>query len=310
MKTIIYAGTYTAKTSEGIYSFDFCDGALSNAKLFAKMDNPKYLANHNGMIAAVADFVNGSGVALFSQEGEIIDKIAYEERTSCHIVSDGEDIYTANYHTGTITQLKDTGGKLKRIHNVQIQDGAGCHQVIVWKDQILVPCLFLDRVVIMDRDLNRIGSIRFNAGTGPRHGVITKDGEYLYLVSELSNELFVIHTGDWKIEASVSVLPNNEQHARDTAAVRLSEDEHYLYVSTRTRNVISVIELKDHKPELIQCVSTLGKHPRDFIIVDKWLVVANRNSNEIISFEIDEDGTLGKPVSKLAVPEAVSLICE
>lgn len=160
----------------------------------------------------------------------------------------------------------------------------------------------------MDRDLNRIGSIRFNTGTGPRHGVISKDGEYLYLVSELSNELFVIHTGDWKIEASIPVLPNDEMHVRDTAAIRLSEDERYIYVSTRTKNVISVIELKDHKPELIQCVSTLGRHPRDFMIVDKWLLVANRNSNEIISFEIDEDGTLGKPVSRIAVPEAVSLI--
>lgn len=308
METIIYAGTYTAKTSKGIYSFHFCDGKLSDVKLFAEIDNPKYLAYHNGMIATVADFVNGSGVALFSQEGEIVDQIAYEERTSCHITCEGDDIYTANYHTGTVTQLKDINGKLKRVHNVQIQDGAGSHQVIVWKDRILVPCLFLDRVVIMDRDLNRIGSIRFNTGTGPRHGVISKDGEYLYLVSELSNELFVIHTGDWKIEASIPVLPNDEMHVRDTAAIRLSEDERYIYVSTRTKNVISVIELKDHKPELIQCVSTLGRHPRDFMIVDKWLLVANRNSNEIISFEIDEDGTLGKPVSRIAVPEAVSLI--
>lgn len=308
METIIYAGTYTAKTSKGIYSFHFCDGVLSDVKLFARIDNPKYLAYHNGMITSVADLVNGSGVALFSQEGEIVDQIAYEERTSCHISSEGEDIYTANYHTGTVTQLKEVNGKLKRVHNVQIQDGAGCHQVIVWKDRILVPCLFLDRVVIMDRNLNRVGSIRFNAGTGPRHGVISKDGEYLYLVSELSNELFVIHTGDWNIETSIPVLPNDEMHVRDTAAIRLSEDEHYIYVSTRTKNVISVIELKDHKPELIQCVSTLGKHPRDFMIVDKWILVANRNSNEVVSFEIDEDGTLGKPVSRIEIPEAVSLI--
>ena len=308
METIIYAGTYTSKTSEGIYSIHFCNGSFSDLKLFAGIRNPKYLSDHNGIITAVADLSNGSGVAFFSREGKIIDQIAYEERTSCHVATEGEDIYTANYHTGTVTQLKNVNGKLKRIHSVQIQDGAGCHQVIIYGDRILVPCLFLDRVVIMDRDLNRIGSIRFNTGTGPRHGVITKDGKYLYLVSELSNELFVIRTSDWEIETSIPVLANGEMHVRDTAAIRMSEDERYLYVSTRTKNVISVIELHDHRPELIQCVSCLGNHPRDFILIDRWLVCANRNSSQIISFEIDPDGTLGKPTDRIAVPEAVSLV--
>lgn len=307
MEKLIYAGTYTSRASEGIYRFAFADGKLSDPALFTKIRNPKYLSVQNGKITTLGDFDHGSGVAVIDEEGKIIEQIAFEERTSCFITRNNNRICTANYHTGAVSILEDDGNRLKLIRTVQIQDGAGCHQVLLWKNLILVPCLFLDRIVIFDQDLNHQGSIRFNHGTGPRHGVFTKDGEYLYLVSELSNELFVIHTGDWKIEHEISVLPNGKMHLRDTAAIRLSEDEKHLYVSTRTQDILSVIELNDHSPELIQTVSCGGKHPRDFILLDDYLICANRNSDEIVSFHLHEDGTIGRIVSRIHVPEAVSL---
>ena len=308
MKNIIYAGTYTSKSSKGIYSFEVEDGKLSNVQKFCEIKNPKYLSKKNNLIVTVADFDHDSGVALIDAKGEIIDKVAFEERTSCYVTTDGNDIYTANYHTGIISHIEIQENKLKYINSIQIQDGAGCHQVLVWNDNLLVPCLFLDRIVILDKSLKKVGSIPFTANTGPRHGVFTKDNEYLYLVSELSNELFVIHTGDWKIEYQIPVLMNGLKHIRDTAAIRLSEDEKYLYVSTRTQDVISVIELEGHCPTVIQTTSCGGKHPRDFILVDKYLLCANRNSNEVVCFMIHEDGTLGKITSRIEVPEAVSLL--
>ncbi len=308
MKNIIYAGTYTSKAAKGIYRFTYEDGKLSDVENFCEIKNPKYLSKYNDYIITVADFEHDSGVALIDAKGEIVDKVAFEERTSCYVTTEENDIYTANYHTGIVTHLRIQEGKLKYINSVQIQDGAGCHQVLIWKDQILVPCLFLDRVFIFDKSLKKLGSIQFTANTGPRHGVFTKDNEYLYLVSELSNELFVLHTGDWKLEACIPVLMNKLTHIRDTAAVRLSEDEKYLYVSTRTQDVLSVIELNDHQPTVIQTTCCGGKHPRDFILLDDHLLCANRNSNEIVCFTIHEDGTLGKISDRIEVPEAVSLI--
>ena len=308
MKTTIYAGTYTSKSSKGIYSFDFEDGKMSNSKLFCEIKNPKYLVKDEDGLFTVADFENESGVALIDEGGVIKDKIKFEERTSCYITKKGEDIYTSNYHTGVVTHLKYVDGKLKYINNVQIQDGAGSHQVLTYNDQILVPCLFMDRVYIFDKDLKKIGSIHFEAGTGPRHGVFSKDNEYLYLASELSNELFVIHAGDWKIEHTIPVLKDGEIHIRDTAAIRLSEDEKYVYVSTRTKDVISVIELDDHNPKVIETVGCGGKHPRDFILINQYLLSANRNSNEIVCFKINDDGTLGDIIDKIEVPEGVSLV--
>ena len=287
MKTMLYAGTYTAKSSQGIYSFSFEDGRLSSSQLFCEIKNPKYLTKKDNCLITVADFDYESGVALINAEGDIKNKIAFEKRTSCFITSEDDDIYTANYHTGVVTHLKLVQDELKFINSIQIQDGAGCHQILVFHDRILVPCLFLDRVFIFDRSLKKIGSIHFNANTGPRHGVFSKDGKYLYLVSELSNELFVIETDEWNIIHQIPVLMSKEIHVRDTAAIRLSDDEKFIYVSTRTKDVISVIELEDHKPTVIQTVSCGGKHPRDFVLLGQYLLCANKNTNEVVSFKIN-----------------------
>ncbi|MEE1400657.1 MAG: beta-propeller fold lactonase family protein [Bulleidia sp.] len=308
MKTMLYAGTYTAKSSQGIYSFSFEDGRLSSSQLFCEIKNPKYLTKKDNCLITVADFDYESGVALINAEGDIKNKIAFEKRTSCFITSEDDDIYTANYHTGVVTHLKLVQDELKFINSIQIQDGAGCHQILVFHDRILVPCLFLDRVFIFDRSLKKIGSIHFNANTGPRHGVFSKDGKYLYLVSELSNELFVIETDEWNIIHQIPVLMSKEIHVRDTAAIRLSDDEKFIYVSTRTKDVISVIELEDHKPTVIQTMSCGGKHPRDFVLLGQYLLCANKNTNEVVSFKINDDGTLGKIVDRIEVPEVVALI--
>lgn len=308
MKTMLYAGTYTAKSSQGIYSFSFEDGRLSSSQLFCEIKNPKYLTKKDNCLITVADFDYESGVALINAEGDIKNKIAFEKRTSCFITSVDDDIYTANYHTGVVTYLKLVQDELKFINSIQIQDGAGCHQILVFHERILVPCLFLDRVFIFDRSLKKIGSIHFNANTGPRHGVFSKDGKYLYLVSELSNELFVIETDEWNIIHQIPVLMSKEIHVRDTAAIRLSDDEKFIYVSTRTKDVISVIELEDHKPTVIQTVSCGGKHPRDFVLLGQYLLCANKNTNEVVSFKINDDGILGKIVDRIEVPEVVALI--
>ena len=310
MKKTIYAGTYTGSGSEGIYRVFFEDGKFHDAGLFCRIANPKYIALNEGRITTVCDLKGRSGAALLNEKGEIISDAAFENGTSCYIGRDGKRIFTANYHEGTFSFLEEEEGSLKFRDTVHIRERAGCHQVLTLGEKIYVPCLFLDRVMIYDSSLNKTGSIRFNQGTGPRHGVFTADGKYLYLVSELSNELFVISAETNEILHAVPILPNGEMHKRDTAAIRMSEDEKYLYISTRTLDIISVVELNNHVPEVVQIVSCGGRHPRDIILCDGYLLSANRFSNTIVSFRINEDGTVGRRTDSVEIPEAVSLACE
>lgn len=307
MKKKICAGTYTGKSSRGIYSFQFEDGIMSDVQMFTDIGNPKYLSFADGKLLTVFDDENGAGAALISADGDIIESITYENETSCYIASDGDDIYTANFHAGTVTKLKREGDHLTFIKRKEIRKLAGCHQVLFAKDGIIVPCMEIDKIVMLDRDLEQTAEIVFEEKTGPRHGILTKDKEYLYLASELSNELFVIRMKDLKIIHSISVLAEEERYGEGGAAVRMSDDERFVYVSTRGKNVISVIEMQDHVPAFRQMTCCGGDHPRDFILTDGYLLSANRFSNTVTCFRLTEDGTVGKMTSSVQIPEAVSL---
>ena len=311
MKKTIYAGTYTGKESHGIYQFFMEDGKLSDCSLLASLKNPKYIAVQNGKIASISENAEGGCAALLNTKGEILDQIRFEADTSCYIAF-GPDgcLYTANYHAGTVSKLAVEDDHLRFVNTAIIREGAGCHQVLFYDDLILVPCLLMDMIVVFDQDLNRKDIIRFNAGTGPRHGVFSKDNTKLYLVSELSNELFVLKAGTWEVLHQIPVLENNEKQVRGTAAIRMNEQETRVYVSTRGKDVLSVINIEGEEPVLMQNTYCGGRHPRDFILCDGYLISANRFSNNAASFELNEDGTIGKEVSGIEVPEAVSLAFE
>ena len=307
MKRKIFAGTYAENGSQGVYAMDFADGTLSAAKAVCALPNAKYLAAADQALAAVCDFPEKSGAALIGYDGTIRSSAAFENCTSCYITVSGGQIYTANYHEGTVSRLSMEGGTLRLLHTLQIREKAGCHQVLPWGEYLLVPCLFLDRVVILNQNLEKTGEISFPAGTGPRHGVFSHDGKTLYLVSELSNELFVLETGSWKTMFHMSVLPDGLTHKKDTAAIRLNETGNRLYISTRTMDIVSVIGLDETSPQLLQVVPCGGKHPRDMILLDRYVLTANRFTNSVAAFELREDGTIGARTGEAVVPGVVCL---
>ncbi len=301
----ILAGTYTDSGSEGIYSFEYEDGRLSAPELFAKIDSPKYISVDNGMVASIGKFEDGAGAAIFSEDGTMLANTAFESRTSCFITWHNGSVYTANYHEGTFSRLSYQDGELKLEKTAAIKEGAGCHQVLFHKDSILVPCLFLDRLMIFDMNMEYQGSVVFPDGTGPRHGVFSADGSRLYLLSELSNELFVLDTDGWKLCGVIPVLKDGRTHLRGGAAIRLSEDEQYLYASTRGQDYISTIDLKTMT--VLQDAYCGGKHPRDFILAGNHVICANRYSDTVTCFERKADGTIGSETSRINILQAVSL---
>ena len=44
------------------------------------------------------------------------------------------------------------------------------------------------------------------------------------------------------------------------------------------------------------------------MIIDEYLICANRFTNDLVCFPIREDGTLGDVLSRVEVPEAIALI--
>ena len=300
-----YVGTYTSEKSEGIYAFSYENQTITDVHLFTKVRNPKYLAWMNDYIVAVCDFEEGSGVAVFDLNGNEIDHIVFEAFTSCYVGVKDNLIFTAHFHSGDVTLLRFENNHLELVQRTHIKDKAGCHQVIPYKDQYLVPCLFMDQIKILDKDFTVVDEISFEEGSGPRHAVFSDDEKYLYVVGELSNLLYVVDMHTKKIVNTVELLENGLSHVKDTAAIRKNGD--YLYVSTRTQDVITVLHVSGKDVKRIQVTSCAGKHPRDFVIVDDDIIVANRFSDSLSVLPI-EHAYIQSAVSTVTIPEGVSII--
>ena len=300
-----YVGTYTSEKSEGIYAFSYENQTITDVHLFTKVRNPKYLAWMNDYIVAVCDFEEGSGVAVFDLNGNEIDHIVFEAFTSCYVGVKDNLIFTAHFHSGDVTLLRFENNHLELVQRTHIKDKAGCHQVIPYKDQYLVPCLFMDQIKILDKDFTVVDEISLEEGSGPRHAVFSDDEKYLYVVGELSNLLYVVDMHTKKIVNTVELLENGLSHVKDTAAIRKNGD--YLYVSTRTQDVITVLHVSGKDVKRIQVTSCAGKHPRDFVIVDDDIIVANRFSDSLSVLPI-EHAYIQSAVSTVTIPEGVSII--
>ena len=168
-----------------------------------------------------------------------------------------------------------------------------------------MPCLFIDQIKILDKDFTVVDEISFEVGAGPRHAVFSDDEKYLYVVGELSNLLYVVDMHAKKVLNTVELLENGLSHVKDTAAIRKKGD--YLYVSTRTLDVITVLHVSGKDVERIQVTSCAGKHPRDFVIVDDDIIVANRFSDSLSVLPI-EHAYIQNAVSTVTIPEGVSII--
>ena len=333
--------------------------------------------NVQPQLLAVPRKVNGrAGLAVVDVATDPLQVVGeYSEEQDCpaYVTGDSEFWYTANYHDGGIRIYKLTetsnfpGNKklpaniwaseaaadvekkcgsaavnLQLIHKLETGRESGCHQILLAGQFLLALCLLREQILIYDRTRNwqQVGTIDFPKGTGPRHGIFTRDGQTLFVVSELSNELFVFAVGKKLATQSLKLAkvletqnlksqadqaaPNNfltlisaqlllEQNdlPAAAAAIRLSPDEKFLYVSVRERNVICVFALAGVTATKIQEIPCGGDHPRDLVLTPdgKFVLAVNRYPGSIVSFSRDPaSGKIGKAISSINIPQAVSAV--
>lgn len=317
-----YLGTYASPDSPGIFRFtlNLENGVLSVPELYYRAPDCKYLSLDSGLLAAPFTKDGQAGICLLytCPEGATPAGEAFHETSAaCYITQDQNRIYTANYHEGTVLVYQKTAAGPRLIRRIDISPGAGCHQVLFHDHYMLVPCLLLDfiRIFDCDRDFQPVGEFRFDPGSGPRHGIFNRNHSYFYLVSELSNQVFVYPMEDFphiKPAAVYPLLPDEAsyQEPPTSAAIRLSPDERHLYVSTRYADIITVFRIDGGRLEQIQQTGSGGIHPRDIILTPdgRYLLAANRTQGGLVCFPIDpESGLLLPDCSRVPAPEAVSI---
>lgn len=321
----LYIGTYTKKRSQGIYQADFERGNLSDFSLHLASDNPTYLAKEGEFLFSVVKAGNEGGVAV-SRDGKLINTVTEAGAPSCFVSYDAKNklIYSANYHGGRVNSytFNETDG-LSDNQRIVFPEGSKAHFIKYEPllDEVLVCDLGLDKVYFFKVDASGqmvlANTFEAQAKTGPRHLVVHPSKPLVYVFTELSSEILVLRRTEKATELiqTVSALPAGVEAQKWGAAIRISSDARFLYVSNRGHDSLSVFAISEDGEhlDLIQNVPTYGVQPRDFNLspCGHYVLVANHDTDNLSVFERDEETGLLKLIQKdIWVPEGVCVIFE
>ncbi|MEB7658206.1 lactonase family protein [Mammaliicoccus vitulinus] len=322
MKTKGYIGTYTKKDGKGIYRFDVDenDQTIEKVEVGYEVEASTYVTNHNQFLYAIKKDGDDCGVASFliNEDGSLTfinDCLASQEGTGCHISvsKDGQFLFEAVYGAGLVRlyKLDPENGGISGLIDVYRAEGHGpnearqesshVHFVQQTPDLDFLATVDLGADAVRtfkfsDEGLELVETLETQAGSGPRHLAFHPNGDYAYLVNELSNTIQVLSYKNGKFaEISPTLMTIHEDFDLNSqvGAVRLSHDGQFIYVSNRGHNSIAVYKILGDGAliETVEIITSGGTWPRDFNITpsDSFLVVAHEHSYNLVLFSRNKE---------------------
>ena len=275
---------------------------VEDGKLWVLMRAPFEDSPNSGV--AKYDPVSGERISNFlSTEGEV----------ACHMCLDGDDLYAANYISGSVWSSRGEVDKHsgKGVDPVR-QTSPHVHSVFFSPDKkyILSCDLGIDKIFVYDRNMKLISTADTPEGSGARHLVFSKDGNFVYVISEMGAG---IHTYAWSGNALLH-LCDTELLDEDVingkgSAIRLSKDGRRLYVTERKTETILVFSICGDKLTLLQRIPSRGKEPRDIMLIanEDYAICANQFGDCCSVYKILNDGTLNY-VRSFEIPAPISIV--
>ena len=197
-------GTYTSKTSKGMYAvtLNHDHQQLENVRLVATSQKPAYLQQVGDRVFAIKQDGDLGGVASYQLkdgQAELIDQKLGAGAPPAYVGYDQDRklLYSANYHKGTVTVFKvASDGTLTQTDEVTHQGECGpkpeqdaphAHYADLTPDKRLAVCdLGMDLVVVYDVSddgkLTQASRYQSEAGFGTRHLVFHPNGQVAYVL--------------------------------------------------------------------------------------------------------------------------------
>ena len=316
----LYIGCYTdaPSASEGLYQvlLDTDTGMLSSLSLIHTDRNPSFVASTAAGVYLISEVDHAASPSL-----SFISKLRSGRPNStaqisgdhpCHIsiAASGKYAITSQYSSGSYDIFAlNINGTIDSHLSTIFQNGSGpnkdrqtgphAHQAVFLKhvphfvtvdlgaDTLTFYCFDDEQDEFLQQPIQQLCVPK---GNGPRHLVFNQEETHAYVVCELSETILVLEKalGQWEIVQEVAALPNEEK-GEAAAAIKLSSDGRFLYVSCRHQSKISCfsVNAQDKRVQFSSSCSTQGEFPRDFYITedDKWIVVANQHSNNLTTFK-------------------------
>jgi len=344
----LFVGTYTSGKSEGIYVCDFDGSTGAGRLVSSvKSTNPSYLAlapggaylysvNENGAdkqgsVSAYSFDRKTGQLAFINQEGS-----GGSDPCFVAVNRDRKWLVVANYSGGSLSAIPiGEDGSVKPLSqliqhegsgiNARRQEKAHVHATFFSPDErfVLSPDLGMDRLMVYRFNKNvstplsgaKDSAIAILPGSGPRHLSFHPSLPYLYLLDELTGtvDVYRYHDGILGHRQRLTTEPKDFQGEKGSADIHVSPNGRFLYATNRgDGNTIAVytIDPKNGRLHLKAVQSVLGKHPRNFIIEPsgRFLLVANRDTDNIVVFRINQQTGILKPTGKqIEIPNPVCL---
>ena len=340
--TSFYVGTYTDNKSKGIYKYELSkEGKLNQIGLVAETRNPSFLAkSRNGKTLFAVDEANEQGtgfVKSYKIEKDSLTLISTSKSGGAHpcfiTVNDENQVLVANYSGGNVGFLEaDNFGELSPLLNVQQHEGKGitdrqkaphAHSTYFHptKKEIISVDLGTNQLWLSEIDneknelvLTHQKTLKMAPGAGPRHLTFHPNNNWIYVLNELNNTVSVVKEKEdmYNIDFSISMLPEQFTGYSKGADIHISKDGKFLYASNRGHDsiVIYKVNAENGSLKLVGFEPVLGRNPRNFSLSsrDKFLLVANQDTNNIVSFKRDEITGKLTFVSEIFAPKPVCIL--
>lgn len=341
---LVYFGTYTRKTSKGIYvaTLDTATGKVSEPQLAGEVSNPSFVTIHPNQKFLYAVSELGEGVVTaFSIErpsGKLtkLNAVPAKGSSPCHLNVDktGRTLVLANYGSGSVAAMpvKADGSLGEAVGFIQHagssvdkrrQMGPHAHSVNYSANNkfVVAADLGLDQVLVYKIDPatatltpNDPPFAKVKPGGGPRHFTFHPKGKYAYVINEMGQAVTAFawdaNKGSLTEIQHISTLPDGVTVANNTTAEVVAHPSgKFLYGSNRGHNSIALFSIaNDGKLTRVENAPTQGEIPRNFAIdpSGKWLLAANQNTGNVVIFSIDRSsGKLSPAGQQLKVDSPV-----
>ncbi len=278
----VYLGTYTRKTSQGIYwaELDLQAGRLELKGLAAPLANPSFLAIHpNGQwmyaVGEMGDFQGkkqGAVSALAIQPDGTLKLLNQQPSGGpgpCHLTVDstGRYVVVANYGGGSVASLPiQQDGRLQAPVSViqhtgssvhpQRQQGPHAHSVNFDPTGKLVIAadLGLDKLLVyrLEPTTGTLSPhdppwVQVDPGAGPRHFAFHPSGRFAYVINELASTITAFtyqpDKGLFQPLQTISTLPEGFTGTNTTAEVQVHPSGRFLYGSNRGHDSLAIFTI-------------------------------------------------------------------
>ena len=313
---------------DGIYKLQMNKetGELTVIDTIKNTVNPSYIVLHPNKkyLYAVNEIADGNRIGTITgykiEKDEIIrlSSITSKGDAPCHISIDptGKFLTVANYMEVIAIYNIRGNGDLELTESVEFkttrkpefrQEASHPHMSLhAFEDNsMFVADLGRDLVyhyqIETDGKLKELASIETEFKAGPRHLAAHPNQSRLYVLNELNNTIegFDYNEVDKskKRFQTISTLEVADENV-DPSAIKIHPSGKFLYSANRAindgkTNNIAVFSINEEngKLELIQSQDSKGLVPRDFTISPngQFLLVANQNSDTIITFKISQE---------------------